>query len=221
MIMKTLRYFLVLICLCGMLLVGCEPQNEPVVNTPPQEENPDGGGDEDNNGDEENGGKEDDNTGNEGGENGGSENGGNDEQDMSWMENPQPLPEATYELSGGLAASSYVSYQGGLRNDYLSFYDSNRDYALYIDLYTSESNTILPTGRYLLSDEMKNCAFREYCYLTLETNGELYRFTEGWVEVIADAEHSSGYPYHNIRAYFVMETGESVSLEYEGTIVLK
>ena len=204
-----------------MLLVGCEPQNEPVVNTPPQEENPDGGGDEDNNGDEENGGKEDDNTGNEGGENGGSENGGNDEQDMSWMENPQPLPEATYELSGGLVATSYVSYAIGLRNDYLSFYEAERDYALYIDLYTSESNTILPTGRYLLSDEMKNCAFREYCYLTLETDGDLYRFTEGWVEVIADAEHSSGYPLHNIRAYFVMESGESVSLEYEGTIILK
>lgn len=204
--MKTLRYFLVLICLCGMLLVGCEPQNELVVNTPPQEENPDGGGDEDNNGDE---------------ENGGSENGGNDEQDLSWMENRQPLPDATYKLSSGITASSYVSYQDGLRNDYLSFYDSNSDYALYIDLYTSETNTMLPTGRYLLSDEFKNCAYREYCYLTLETNGDLYRFKEGWVEVIADAEHSSGYPYHNIRAYFVMESGESVSLEYEGTIVLK
>ena len=221
MIMKATRLILVATLLIGLLFAGCETPSEPTIDIPTQEETEDEGN-EDSGNEEDNGSTEEEENNN--GEEGGEENNGTedeDEQDMSWMENPQPLPEATYELSGGLVATSYVSYAIGLRNDYLSFYEAERDYALYIDLYTSESNTILPTGRYLLSNEMKNCAFREYCYLTLETDGDLYRFTEGWVEVIADAEHSSGYPLHNIRAYFVMESGESVSLEYEGTIILK
>lgn len=39
--------------------------------------------------------------------------------------------------------------------------------------------------------------------------------------LLADNNHSSGYPYHKIRAYFNMENGDSVSLEYEGTIIEK
>lgn len=206
--MKTMHFLFTAILLLGLLFAGCEPTTEPIA-PPTQEENTEDEGTTDE-------GKEDDNQNDEEKE----ENSGN-EQDNSWMENPEPLPDATYKLSGGLVATSYVNYDNGLRNDYLSFYEESRDYALYIDLYTSELNTMLNTGRYLLADSFENSAYREYCYLTLETDGELYRFTEGWVEVIADAEHESGYPLHSIRAYFVMESGESVSLEYEGTIILK
>ena len=214
--MKALRFLFAATLLFGLLFASCEPVSDP-IDTPTQEENTE---DEEttDEGSEENGkenGEDEENK-----DNGNQENTG-DELDNSWMENPQPLPDATYKLSGGLTATSYVSYADGLRNDYLSFYEASRDYALYIDLYTSELNTMLSTGRYLLADTFKNSAYREYCYLTLETDGELNRFTEGWVEVIADAEHESGYPLHNIRAYFVMESGESVSLEYEGTIILK
>ena len=204
--MKRVRLFLALVCALGLLLTGCETPSEPVVDTPTQGENPEDEGGEDD---------DDDN-----GENNSNGNGGDDDNN-SWLENREPLPDATYKLAEGLLASSYVGYSDGHRNDYMSFYDEKRDYALYLDIYTDESNQLLTTGRYLLADNYDNAVYREWSYLTLQTNGELHRFTEGWVEVIADAEHSSGFPYHNIRAYFVMESGESVSLEYEGTILLK
>lgn len=204
--MKAIRLIFTATLLLSLLFTACETENTPVVDEPAQEENTDDGTENEN----------DEDKGNE------NEEGKEDEEskeDNSWMENPQPLPEATYALNERIAVSDYVKYEGGKRNDYISFFEESTDRTLFLDIYTDESNTLLPTGRYLLADNFDNAVYREWSYLTLYTGtDDLLRFTEGWAEVIADAEHSSGYPYHKIRAYFVMESGESVSLEFEGTI---
>lgn len=178
-----------------LAFVGCEPEKNHVVDDPTQEE---GTGDE-----------------------GGNENGGDSgDEDNSWIENPTPMPEATYSLNERLIVSTYVSYDG-CRNDYMTFYQESTGYAVYLDIYTSADNTMLETGRYVLANTPKDAVYYEWSYFTPYTNSDLFRFKEGWLEVIADAEHSSGYPYHKIRGYFTMESGESVSLEFEGTIAEK
>ncbi len=143
------------------------------------------------------------------------------EEDNSWIENPTPMPEATYVLNDRIAVSSMVTVADGMRNDYMTFYQESTGYAVYFDIYTADSNTMLPTGRYILSNEQMNTVYWEWSYFTPYTNSDLYRFTEGWLEVIADGEHSSGYPYHKIRGYFVMESEDSISVEWEGTIADK
>ncbi len=150
---------------------------------------------------------------------GGNEDDQNKEEDNSWIDNPTPMPEATYTLNNQISVMSLVTYADGLRNDYMTFYDEATGYAVYTDIYTADSNTTLPTGRYLLSNELQDTVYYEWSYFSPYTNSELYRFTEGWLEVIADEEHSSGYPYHKIRGYFLMESEESVSIEFEGTII--
>ncbi len=200
-----IKNLLILLLAFTLVATACEETKTP--QTPDNTEEPDDPNNDDpNKGDDEN--KEDDNTGN-----------GNNEEDNSWIENPTPMPEATYALNDRISVISLVTYADGLRNDYITFYDEATGYAVYTDIYTADSNTMLPTGRYLLSNEMVNTVYYEWSYFTPYTNSDLYRFTEGWLEVIADGEHSSGYPYHKIRAYFVMESEESVSIEWEGTIV--
>jgi hypothetical protein len=180
----------------ALAFVGCEPEKNHVVDDPTQEE---GTGDE-----------------------GGNENGGDSgEEDNSWIENPTPMPEATYSLNERLIVSTYVSYADGCRNDYMTFYQESTGYAVYLDIYTSEDNTMLETGRYVLANTPNDAVYYEWSYFTPYIDSDLFRFTDGWVEVIADAEHSSGYPYHKIRGYFTMESGDSVSLEFEGTITEK
>lgn len=202
--MKIKNLFMMLLAFT-LVATACEETQTP--QTPDNTEEPDDPNNDDpNKDDDEN--KEDDNTGN-----------GNNEEDNSWIENPTPMPEATYALGDRISVMSLVTYADGLRNDYITFYDEATGYAVYTDIYTAESNTMLPTGRYLVSNDMLNTVYYEWSYFTPYTNSDLYRFTEGWLEVIADGEHSSGYPYHKIRGYFVMESEESVSVEFEGTIV--
>lgn len=191
-----------LIALLAVVAVACEPVEDNI--TPPE-----------NNTEEPNE--------NEGNENEGNENGGNEEntEDNSWIDNPTPMPEATFALNDRISVSSLVTIADGLRNDYMTFYQESTGYAVYFDIYTADSNTVLPTGRYILSNEQVNTVYYEWSYFTPYTNSDLYRFTEGWLEVIADTEHSSGYPYHKIRGYFVMESEDSVSVEWEGTITNK
>ena len=199
-----IRYIFAIL-LIAALMVACEkPANDPTPDKPQQEEPSNG----------ENEGNE-----NESNENEGNENEGN--EDNSWIDNPTPMPEATYVLNERLTVSSLVSIADGLRNDYMTLYQESTGYAVYFDIYTADSNTVLPTGRYILSNEQVNTVYYEWSYFTPYTNSDLYRFTEGWLEVIADAEHSSGYPYHKIRGYFLMESDDSVSIEWEGTITNK
>lgn len=202
--MKIKNLFMMLLAFT-LVATACEETQTP--QTPDNTEEPDDPNNDDpNKDDDEN--KEDDNTGN-----------GNNEEDNSWIENPTPMPEATYALGDRISVKSLVAYADGLRNDYITFFDEATGYAVYTDIYTADSNTMLPTGRYLVSNDMVNTVYYEWSYFTPYTNSDLYRFTEGWLEVIADGEHSSGYPYHKIRGYFVMESEESVSIEWEGTVV--
>lgn len=159
---------------------------------------------------------------NNNGEENGEENKGDNDEGYDGKEWQEPLPEATYALSGRLIVSDFVAYADGKRNDYISFYDEQSSLTLYIDLYSSESNTMLVSGRYPLSDSCDNSTYREYSYLTLTPQSEeLLRFTDGWVAVLADKDDPSGYPLHKIRAFFIMESGDSVSLDYTGTLVEK
>jgi hypothetical protein len=192
--MKIAKLFLALL---AVAIVACEPTN-PDTPTPPGD-NTEQPNDDENKGDEEN----------------------KDDEDNSWIDNPTPMPEATYALGDRIAASSLVTIADGKRNDYMTFFDEYTGYAIYLDIYTAESNTTLETGRYPLADHTDNATYREWSYFVPVVNGDLIRFNEGWVEVIADTEHSSGYPYHKIRAYFDMENDESISLEWEGTISFK
>ncbi len=200
-----IKNLLMLLLAFTLVATACEETQTP--QTPDNTEEPDDPNNDDpNKDDDEN--KDDDNTGN-----------GNNEEDNSWIENPTPMPEATYALGDRISVKSLVTYADGLRNDYITFLDEATGYAVYTDIYTADSNTMLPTGRYLVSNDMVNTVYYEWSYFSPYTNSDLYRFTEGWLEVIADGEHSSGYPYHKIRGYFVMESEESVSIEFEGTII--
>ena len=203
-----LRYILAIL-LIAAIMVACEKSSNTPLPDNPQLEEPkeDDNKEDENKGDEEN--KEDENKGDD------------NSQDNSWIDNPTPMPEATYALDSRIAVTSLVTYADGMRNDYMTLYDETTGYAVYMDIYTDQSNTTLPTGRYLLSNETVNTVYYQWSYFTPYTNSDLYRFAEGWAEVIADAEHSSGYPYHKIRAYFLMESGESVSIDWEGTITFK
>ena len=201
--MKIKNLFMMLLALM-LVATACEnttdtpqtPDNTEEPETPNEDENKDDEGSKD---DEDN----------------------KNEEDNSWIENPTPMLEATFVLNDGIAVSSIVTVADGMRNDYMTFYQESTGYAVYFDIYTADSNTMLPTGRYILSNEQMNTVYYEWSYFTPYTDSDLYRFTEGWLEVIADAEHSSGYPYHKIRGYFVMESEESVSVEWEGTIAYK
>lgn len=212
--MKTTRLISILMLFATLAFAGCKPETSPVNPDPTPEQGTDDEGNSD-----ENGGDQGDDNGDEG--NGGDNGNTGDEGDNSWMDNPQPMPEATYALNDRLLVTSLVTYADGHRNDYMTFYDELTGLAVYLDIYTSESNTILETGRYLLADSYDNAVYYQWSYFVPYVNADLVRFTDGWLEVIADAEHSSGYPYHKIRAYFDMESGESVSIEFEGTIVIK
>lgn len=194
-----IKNLLMLLLAFTLVATACEETQTP--QTPDNTEETD----DPNKGDDEN--KEDDENKNE--------------EDNSWIENPTPMPEATYALGDRISVMSLVNYADGLRNDYITFYDEATGYAVYTDIYTTDSNTMLPTGRYLVSNDNVNTVYYEWSYFTPYTNSDLYRFTEGWLEVIADGEHSSGYPYHKIRGYFVMESEDTVSVEWEGTITNK
>lgn len=190
-----IKNLLMLLLAFTLVATACEETKTP--QTPDNTEEPDGPNNDDPNKGDEN----------------------KNEENNSWIENPTPMPEATYALGDRISVISLATYADGLRNDYITFYDEVTGYAVYTDIYTADSNTMLPTGRYILSNEQMNTVYYEWSYFTPYTNSDLYRFTEGWLEVIADGEHSSGYPYHKIRGYFVMESEESVSIEWEGTIV--
>lgn len=132
---------------------------------------------------------------------------------------PEPLPEATYEFIEDLTARVYTFETNGLRNFYASFSKSNSTEVLFIDFYAPHESSYLPTGIYPLSDGSSMTCAQEYTYLTLETDGELLRFTEGSVTVIADPEHESGYTWYRIVALFTLPNGETVSLDFNGQLI--
>lgn len=135
-------------------------------------------------------------------------------------ENPIPT-EADYEFRGNLHASIFVLETNGLRNDYLSIYEEVSGRSLFIDFYSPLGGEYLASGEYPLGDGSSMTCRQEYTYLTLVNGGDLLRFSEGVARVVVDANHESGYPWYTIDAYFVMESGESVLLDYDGQIALE
>ena len=69
--------------------------------------------------------------------------GSKEDEDNSWIENPTPMPEATYVLNDRIAVSSIVTVADGMRNDYMTFHQESTGYAVYFDIYTADSNTTL------------------------------------------------------------------------------
>lgn len=129
---------------------------------------------------------------------------------------PEPLPEATYELTENIHATIITLETNGLRNDYLSFYDNQTQYSLFIDFYNELGNDHLLSGVYPLGDGSAGTCAQEYTYFSLYTDSDLWRFVDGKATVVADTEHESGFTWYTISAYFTLPSGETVSLWYEG-----
>ena len=99
-----------LIALLAVVAVACEPVEDNI--TPPENNTEEPNENEENKGDDENKGDE----------------------DNSWIDNPTPMPEATYALNTRIAVSSLVTYADGMRNDYMTLYDETTGYAVYMDI---------------------------------------------------------------------------------------
>ena len=138
-------------------------------------------------------------------------------QDPDSQPEPKPYPQGTYHFSEGVQGSIYTM-EGGLRNDYLSFYDDATGHTLFIDFYCDPSNEYLATGDYLLGDGSAMTCHQEYSNVLFAGSEELCRFSEGGVSVFVNPEHESGYPWYQITGYFEMLSGESVSLNFEGQL---
>lgn len=132
-----------------------------------------------------------------------------------------PLPEATYQFKENIYASIFTLQTDGKRNDYLAFYDEYTQHSLFIDFYNDIDKDHLYSGVYPLGDGSVGTCDQQYTYFTLYKDAELWRFTEGKATVITDTKHESGYVWYTISAYFTLESGETVSLWYEGQPTVK
>lgn len=132
------------------------------------------------------------------------------------MTDEAAVAEATYQLCGNLTVSDYVQDTNGLRNDYVSFYDTMSGLTLFIDFYSPMDGKYLPTGRYPLGDGSSMTTAQEYTYLTLYTNGELLRFESGHADVGASYDAVTNTTIHSVSAYYTMASGETVSLQFSG-----
>lgn len=148
---------------------------------------------------------------------------GDDEKQEDEDNGPEhpALPEATYALEENLDVRVHPLETNGLRNDYVSFFDVYSDVTLFIDFYAPLGSDYLPSGVYPLGDGSAMTSAYEYSYVTLETNGDLIRFTEGWAVVTAKHDAATGTTTHKVTAYYEMENGESVSVKYEGLFTIK
>lgn len=126
------------------------------------------------------------------------------------------VAEATYMLGDNITASTYVLETNGLRNDYVSFYDASTGYTLFIDFYSPIDGAYLPSGEYPLGDGSSMTSAQEYTYLTLYTDGDLLRFVDGKATVVAHYDAVTNVTTHSVTAYYTMESGETVSLQYGG-----
>lgn len=143
------------------------------------------------------------------------------EPDPEPLPEPKQYPEGTYHFSDGVSATVYTLETNGLRNDYMSFLDNATGHTLYIDLYSDLSNENVAIGEYMLGDGSAMTCDQSYTYLVYTWSDELYRFEEGSAFVVVDVEHESGYPWYQITGYFLLSNGESVSLDFEGQVIVK
>lgn len=141
-----------------------------------------------------------------------------DGKDDSWMDEVIDTSGADYLFKDGITGTVYVQESNGLRNDYISLYDNATGLTLFLDLYSPMVYDYVTPGIYTFGDGAAMTAHREYCYIHFPDD-TLMRFTDGRVKVIADPEHSSGYPYYHITARFVNEAGEVIVADYEGQLI--
>ena len=131
------------------------------------------------------------------------------------------LEAATYELRDNLDVRVHPMQTNGLRNDYVSFYDVYSDITLFIDVYAPIECEYLPSGVYPLGDGSAMTSAQEYTYVTLETDADLIRFTDGWAVVTATHDEATGETTHKVTAYYTIGNGETISLQYEGVFTIK
>ena len=131
------------------------------------------------------------------------------------------LPAATYMLKENLDVRVHPLQTNGLRNDYVSFYDVYTDITLFIDFYAPMEYAYLPSGEYPLGDGSAMTSAQEYTYVTLETGADFIPCIDGWAVVTAKHNDETGDTTHKVTAYYTMENGETISVEYEGVFTIK
>lgn len=190
-----MKYLSILLAL--LIVVACEPAaDNPDTPTPPkQEEN-----------------------GEDNGEDNGKEDGKEDGKDDSWMDEVIDTSGADYLFKDNITGKVMFLENNGLSNDYISLYDNATGLTLFLDLYSPMVYDYVTPGIYTFGDGAAMTAHRDYCYIHFPDD-TLMRFTDGRVKVIADPEHSSGYPYYHITARFVNEAGEVIVADYEGQLI--
>ena len=194
--MKITKLFIAMLAVAA---IACEPadNNDPL---PPQNNTEEPTEDEENKEDEN---KDDENKGDE---------------ELGEM---KEVPESTYMLSENLDARVHPLQTNGLRNDYASFFDVYRDITLFIDFYAPLECEYLPSGYYPLGDGSAMTSAQEYTYVTLETGADFIPCIDGWAVVTAKHNDETGDTTHKVTAYYTMENGETISVEYEGVFTIK
>ena len=175
----------------------------------------DGGTDDGNN----NGGTNDGGTDDGGTNDGGTDDGGTNDGGTNDGGNDEVL-DATYVFKDNLLGILRV-VDGDLRNDYVEFLDNTTGHALYIDFYSPLGGEYLPTGTYPLGDGSSMTSLKKYTYILLSGWSDFIYITEGYAEVVATRDETTGEIVHKITADYTMSTGDTIALRYSGVLELR
>ena len=147
------------------------------------------------------------------------DDGKDDGKDDSWMDEVIDTSGADYLFKDGITGKVMFLESNGLSNDYISLNDNATGLTLFLDLYSPMVYDYVTPGIYTFGDGSAMTVNKEWCYVYFNDNEPLMRFVDGRVKVIADPEHSSGYPYYHITARFVNEAEEVIVADYEGQLI--
>ncbi|MBQ3173679.1 MAG: hypothetical protein IJB56_05180 [Alistipes sp.] len=125
--------------------------------------------------------------------------------------------DATYCFVDNITASVDILQTNGLRNDYVSFYDNVKGHTLFIDFYSPLEGEYLPSGTYPLGDGSSMTSDQQYTYILLAGQEDFIRITEGSATV-AVVSTATGAIIHSITANYTMTTGDTIALQFIGTI---
>ena len=125
--------------------------------------------------------------------------------------------DATYCFVDNITASVDIMQTNGLRNDYVSFYDDVKGHTLFIDFYSPLGGEYLPAGTYPLGDGSSMTSDQQYTYILLAGQQDFIRITEGSATV-AVVSSATGAIIHSITANYTMTTGDTIALQFTGTI---
>ena len=125
--------------------------------------------------------------------------------------------DATYCFVDNITASVDILQTNGLRNDYVSFYDDVKGHTLFIDFYSPLGGEYLPAGTYPLGDGSSMTSDQQYTYILLAGQQDFIRITEGSATV-AVVSTATGAIIHSITANYTMTTGDTIALQFTGTI---